>query len=204
MGVWKRRRKLWQKFRFLLLQDGYARADYLRKHEVLKGIGENVYFYSRIFPADPKLVMLHNNISIATNVRFITHDRIDIVLSGMYPDTKFRKRYESIEVMDNVFIGADVIILPGVRIGPNAIVGAGAVVTKDVPEGSIAGGNPAVVIGEFDQLVEKRLKHPRPSGKEEKVWKKFDKKHKKKSGKKKGKKKQKKQKKEGSEDVSGS
>ena len=47
-------------------------------------------------------------------------------------------------------------ILPNVKIGPNAIVAAGAVVTKDVPEGTIVGGNPARVIGSFDDLMEKR------------------------------------------------
>lgn len=164
------------------MQDGFARADFLRKKDVLKGIGENVYFYSRIFPSDPKLVLLHNNISIATNVRFITHDRIDLVLKNLY-DMPFKKVYGAIEVMDNVFIGADVVILPGVRIGPNAIVGAGSVVTKDVPEGAIVGGSPARVVGDFEKLAQKRYKHPKPSGKEEKVWQKFEKRHAKKAAK---------------------
>ena len=43
-----------------------------------------------------------------------------------------------------------------VKIGPNAIVAAGSVVTKDVPEGCIVGGNPAKVIGKYENLVEKR------------------------------------------------
>jgi maltose O-acetyltransferase len=51
-----------------------------------------------------------------------------------------------IKVEDNVWIGANATILPGVTIGKNSIVGAGAVVTKDVPENTIVGGNPAKVI----------------------------------------------------------
>ena len=47
---------------------------------------------------------------------------------------------------DDVWIGSRVIILPGVTIGKGAIVGAGVVVTKDVPEYAIVGGNPAKVI----------------------------------------------------------
>lgn len=58
--------------------------------------------------------------------------------------------------MDNCFIGSHSVILEGVRIGPKAIVAAGAVVTKDVPEGSIVGGNPAKVIGSFYDLMDRR------------------------------------------------
>lgn len=43
------------------------------------------------------------------------------------------------------------------KIGPNAIVAAGSVVTKDVPEGSIVGGNPAKIIGSFDDLFQRRV-----------------------------------------------
>ena len=52
---------------------------------------------------------------------------------------------KAVIIGDDVWIGGHVIILPGVRIGSHSIVGAGAVVTKDVPEWAIAAGNPAVV-----------------------------------------------------------
>lgn len=58
---------------------------------------------------------------------------------GLHADTYIGKR---------CFIGANAIIMPGLRVGDNVIVGAGAVVTKDVPNGCIVAGNPARVIRE--------------------------------------------------------
>ncbi len=56
-----------------------------------------------------------------------------------------------IVIEDNVWIGGAAILLPGVRIGRNAVVGAGAVVSRDVPANSIVAGNPARVIREIEQ-----------------------------------------------------
>ena len=60
-----------------------------------------------------------------------------------------------IDIRDNVFIGYNSIVLRNVTIGPNAIVAAGAVVTKDVAEGDIVAGVPAKPIGRVADLVEK-------------------------------------------------
>jgi acetyltransferase-like isoleucine patch superfamily enzyme len=59
--------------------------------------------------------------------------------------------YGSIEVGDNVFLGVNSIILPGKKIGSNSIVGAGSVVTKDVPPGVVVAGNPAKVISTLQE-----------------------------------------------------
>jgi hypothetical protein len=56
--------------------------------------------------------------------------------------------------MDDVFIGRGATILPGVTIGPRAIVGAGAVVSKDVPPNSVVAGNPARFIRTLDEHLE--------------------------------------------------
>lgn len=175
MGIFARYKKLARKAFFFCLKDGFARADYLRKHRILKDIGDHVYYYSRIFPSDPKLLKIHNNVVIATNVRFLGHDRIDIMLSGLQGGkAKYTKQYGCIEIMDNVFIGSDVVVLPGCRIGPNAIVGAGAVVTRDVKPGDVVGGSPARPISTFDKVVNERRDVLSPESCEKLLWKEFD------------------------------
>lgn len=69
------------------------------------------------------------------------HDRLDIPMT----EQGFKKA-TPINIGNDVWIGARVIILPGVTIGSHVIVGAGAVVTKDVPDYAIVGGSPAKII----------------------------------------------------------
>lgn len=105
---------------------------------------------------------MHDNVRVAANVRFITHDMIGVMVNKIdgFKQKYGRMKYYigSIEVYENVMIGADSTIMYDVKIGPNAIVAAGSVVTKDVPEGTIVGGNPAKVIGKFEDFVIKRNK----------------------------------------------
>lgn len=86
-----------------------------------------------------KYVMMGPNVSIYT--RNHAHNRIDI------PMCKQGNEEEKPVIIENdVWIGANAIILPGIKIGEGVIVGAGAVVTHDVPPFAIVGGNPAKII----------------------------------------------------------
>ena len=67
-------------------------------------------------------------------------------------DAELRRRQEfgkPVEIGSDVWVGGGAIILPGVRIGSRAVIGAGSVVTRDVPEGVFAAGNPCRVIREI-------------------------------------------------------
>ena len=95
------------------------------------------------------LVTIGNRVTLAPNVHILAHDASSRRALGY---TKMGK----VRIGDDVFIGAGSVILPGVTIGDRVIVGAGSVVTKDIPEGSVAAGNPAKVICTYDAYMEKQ------------------------------------------------
>ncbi|HEX8988531.1 MAG TPA: hypothetical protein VF816_11260 [Rhodocyclaceae bacterium] len=127
-------------------------AEFLRKRGRLHAIGENCLINRDVAITNPAFVRIGNNVCLAS-CSLIGHDAVVAVLGRAYG-----RRLDSvgkIDIRDNVFIGHGATILPNVVIGPNAVVAAGAVVTKDVKEGDIVGGVPARPIGRVDDLVEK-------------------------------------------------
>jgi len=67
------------------------------------------------------------------------------------PRNRGQEVAKPIVIEDNVWLGGAAILLPGVTVGRNAVVGAGAVVTRDVPANTVVAGNPARVIREIEQ-----------------------------------------------------
>ena len=112
-------------------------------------------FQPNILPNEPELIKIQDNVRIATGVKFFTHDVINMMLQTSDQDSYIPHR-SCIEIHDNCFIGGSSVIVGDVSIGPNAIVAAGSVVCKDVLPGTIVGGNPANVIGAFEELHERR------------------------------------------------
>jgi acetyltransferase-like isoleucine patch superfamily enzyme len=128
-------------------------AEFLRRHGRLRSMGKGCRVNHDVRITDPEYVRLGNNVTLST-CTLLGHDGSIGMLNAAY-DVRLDS-VGKIDIRDNVFVGLGAIVLPGVTIGPNAIVAAGAVVTKDVAEGDIVGGVPAGPIGRVEDLV-KRL-----------------------------------------------
>ena len=112
-----------------------------------------VHLYGTIsWGTEPWIITLGDNVHITQGVRFITHDGGTLLFRNKVPDLEITK---PIILGDNVYIGNNVLILPGTKIGSNVIIGAGAVVSKDIPDNSVAVGVPARVIKPIDEYFEK-------------------------------------------------
>ena len=110
-------------------------------------LGERVYFNANCVILDCAKVTIGDDTFIGPNTQFYT---------PIHPlDFKTRNTFiesaKPITIGKNCWLGGSVIVLPGVTIGDGCVIGAGAVVTKNIPENSLAVGNPAKVIKTIDQ-----------------------------------------------------
>ncbi len=154
----------------LMMLSHDKRSLYLKKKNIFYHFGNDVKWAPSSIPSEPYLVSIGDNVRVAAGVTFITHD----IINGMiYKDPvavgKFGKKSSAgfhmgtIEVGDHVMIGAQTIIMPGKRIGSHVIIAAGSVITRNVPDGTIVGGNPAKIIGDYYDIAKKRLSEDMPS-----------------------------------------
>lgn len=105
-------------------------------------VGENFFANYNLVILDVGKVKIGNNAQLAPNVSIYTAGH------PIHPDSR-NSGYEygiDITIGDNVWIGGNTCIMPGVKIGKNVVIGAGSVVTKDIPDDVIAFGNPCKVV----------------------------------------------------------
>jgi acetyltransferase-like isoleucine patch superfamily enzyme len=153
--IGKTLRYLWRVSRLRFFTNSEAKAAYYRKLGFRVGTGCRIY---PILPmSEPGIVEIGNHVTITQGVMLVTHDGATWVLRGKYPG---HGKPGPITIRDNCFIGVNSIILPGVTIGPDSIVGAGAVVTKDVPPRTVAAGNPCRVLMTLERYEAKCLADP--------------------------------------------
>jgi acetyltransferase-like isoleucine patch superfamily enzyme len=125
--------------------DPSARSEYFRKQGAR--IGEGTRLLVRTLGSEPFLVEIGSQTLVAGDVAFFTHDGGVWVTEELNPHVN---RFGRIKIGSRCFIGARAIIMPGVCVGDRTIIGAGAVVTSDIPAGVVAAGVPARVIGSIE------------------------------------------------------
>lgn len=110
-------------------------------------LGHNVFVADRVSidPGFPWLVEIGDDVTIAPDVEIICHDASIKRLVGS-------SAVGRVWIGAGAYIGARAVILPGVRIGEQAIVGAGSVVREDVPASAVVIGNPAAVVNSVQEL----------------------------------------------------
>lgn len=147
-----RAERMYHSLRLLMIRRAKKRAEYLKKHNVLGGMGENCIWGPWLVPLYPKLIKLGNNVCVHRSAKIITHDLVNAFLMRAQPGVDFgaRERLGCVELEDNVYISMNSVVMPDVKIHKNCIVSAGSVVSSDIPENSIASGNPAKPVGRFD------------------------------------------------------
>ncbi len=105
-------------------------------------IGENFYANHNLTILDGNKVIFGDNVFIGPNCGFYTAEH-PLDFQTRNQGLEYAK---PIEVGDNVWFGGNVVVLPGRKIGSNVVIGAGSVVTKDIPSNVVAVGNPCKVI----------------------------------------------------------
>ncbi len=120
------------------------RANWAGKHVFL---GDSVYANFNLTLVDDGNIFIGNKVMIGPNVTIATanHPILPVLRERALQYNK------DIHIGNNVWIGAGVIIVPGITIGDNSVIGAGSVVTKDVPANVVAAGNPCRVLREIGE-----------------------------------------------------
>lgn len=131
------------------------RADYTTEQLVKMGmrVGRNfIRMHGTILdPSHCWLITIGDNVTMAPRVHILAHDASTCHHLGY-------ARIGRVDIGNNVFIGADTVVLPGVSIGSNSVIGANSTVTKNIPDNVVAAGNPAKIICPINEYISRNRK----------------------------------------------
>ena len=107
--------------------------------------GSNIYANFNLTLVDDGDIYIGNHVMFGPNVTISTANH------PINPELRAKglQYIKNVHIDENVWIGANVVIVPGVHIGKNSVIGAGSIVTKDIPENVVAVGNPCRVLREI-------------------------------------------------------
>jgi acetyltransferase-like isoleucine patch superfamily enzyme len=159
MPFFERLRRVWRNLQLRLRRTGlneYTNAPLFRAYGLQVGDGCRIFSTdpNGTFGSEPYLIRIGDHVTVTADVKFITHDGGTWVFRREDPDFD---AFGPIEVKDNVFIGVGAIIMPGVTIGENCVIGARSVVSTDIPPNSVAAGVPARVLMSLEEYRAKKL-----------------------------------------------
>jgi acetyltransferase-like isoleucine patch superfamily enzyme len=137
-------------YRRVCRPDSKEFAAYWKSQNRLHSIGDNCRINMGCNITDPAYVRIGNNCVLST-CTLLGHDGVAGVLNATYGI--HLDAVGKIDIRDNCFVGHGAIVMPNTTIGPNSVVAAGAVVTKDVPPNTVVGGVPAKMICTTEELV---------------------------------------------------
>jgi len=117
-------------------------------------IGKNFQRMSHVIIDDSHcwLIEIGDNVTLAPRVHILAHDASTKMFIGY-------TKIGCVIIENNVFIGADCIILPGVRIGSNVVIGSGSIVTTDLESNYVYAGNPCQKIDTIENFISKHKKN---------------------------------------------
>lgn len=118
-------------------------------------IGTNCSITTWNLYSEAFLISIGNNVQITSGVKIFTHGA-GWVLRNKYANYD---AFGKVIIGNNVYIGNNAMIMPGITIGSNVVIAAGAVVTKNIPDGVVVGGNPAKIIETIENFEKKYIKY---------------------------------------------
>jgi acetyltransferase-like isoleucine patch superfamily enzyme len=125
----------------MLPRTGTGRARLLRRY--FNAIGDNTVYQTLSLPAEPHLVSIGSNVTVASGVKFVTHDVIGYLFNNMTGERRCTIRVGRIDIGDNVFIGSNATVLYDTQIGSGSVVAACALAKGVLEPGGVYGGVPA-------------------------------------------------------------
>lgn len=132
------------------------RGEYTTEKLISMGMKVGAHFERQngviLDPSHCWLIEIGDNVTLAPRVHILCHDASTKQFLGY---TKIGR----VNIGNNVFIGAESVILPGVTIGNNVIIGANSTVTHDIPDNLVAAGSPAKIVSTLEEYLLKEKEH---------------------------------------------